>query len=99
MSAAFAGTCSHGTERMTGSAPGPAKVATRMVLLRMGLLRAPKSYPVNLSETLPSKLRHDPVSYLSGDAARMEKTRSGKRSLAGGPNCRITRQQIPAPCG
>jgi hypothetical protein len=37
MSAAFFCTCGHGTERMTGSAPGPAKVATRMVLLRMGL--------------------------------------------------------------
>jgi hypothetical protein len=29
-------------------------VATRMVLLRMGLCRAAKSYPVNLSETLPA---------------------------------------------
>src|SRR5262252_2512990 len=44
MSAAFAGTCGQGTDRMTGSAPGPAKVATRMVLLRMGLLGACKSY-------------------------------------------------------
>src|SRR5262249_39851628 len=41
MSAAFAGICGHGTARMTGSAPGPAKVATRMVLLRMGLFSAP----------------------------------------------------------
>jgi hypothetical protein len=33
---------------MTGSAPGPAKVATRMVLLRMGFIRAPhKSYPAS----------------------------------------------------
>jgi hypothetical protein len=37
MSAAFFPTCGHGTARMTGSAPGPAKVATRMVLLRMGM--------------------------------------------------------------
>src|SRR5262249_53582663 len=36
MSAAFFGTFGHGTERSTGSAPGPAKVATRMALLRMG---------------------------------------------------------------
>src|SRR5438132_6243387 len=36
---------------MTGSAPGPAKVATRMVLLRMGLFSAPKSYPASLAET------------------------------------------------
>src|SRR5215831_211130 len=43
MSAAFFPTCGHGTERMTGSAAGPAKVATRMVLLRMGLFSAPKS--------------------------------------------------------
>src|SRR5947208_1269319 len=35
MSAAFLETCGHGTERMIGSAPGPAKVATRMLLLRM----------------------------------------------------------------
>src|SRR5258707_15639486 len=35
MRAAFLGTCGHGTERMIGSAPGPAKVATRMVLLRI----------------------------------------------------------------
>src|SRR6266446_6487382 len=33
---------------MTGSAPGPAKVATRMVLLRMGLFSAPKSYHASL---------------------------------------------------
>jgi hypothetical protein len=38
MSAAFFCTCGQGTERMTGSAPGPAKVATRMLLLRMGFL-------------------------------------------------------------
>src|SRR6266480_4284876 len=48
MRAAFFCTCGHGTERMTGSAPGPAKVATRMVLLRMGFIRAPhKSCPVS----------------------------------------------------
>src|SRR6266480_1730641 len=48
MSAAFFCTCGHGTERMTGSAPGPAKVATRMVLLRMGFIRAPhKFYPAS----------------------------------------------------
>src|SRR5262245_40863880 len=40
---------------MTGSAPGPAKVATRMVLLRMGLLGACKSYPASLSETTRSR--------------------------------------------
>src|SRR5690242_558681 len=37
MSAAFFPTCGHGTARMTGSAPGPTKVATRMVLLRIGM--------------------------------------------------------------
>src|SRR6516225_9600391 len=35
MSAAFLGIFGHSTDRITGSAPGPAKVATRMVLLRM----------------------------------------------------------------
>src|SRR5262249_32020789 len=45
---AFAGTCGHGTERMTGSAPGPAKVATRMVLLRMDCSELP-SYHASLS--------------------------------------------------
>ena len=34
ISAAFFGICGHGTVRMTGVAPGAAKVATRMVSLR-----------------------------------------------------------------
>ena len=32
--AAFAGTCGRGTSRITGGAPGPAKVATRMPVMR-----------------------------------------------------------------
>src|SRR2546427_2624708 len=41
ISAAFFGTFGHGTLRMTGGAPGPAKVATRMSLRRTDVIRFP----------------------------------------------------------
>ena len=44
---ALFGIFGHCTERITGSAPGPAKVATRMVLLRMGSTGVFRPYPLS----------------------------------------------------
>src|SRR5438309_9694575 len=44
MSAALRPTSGHGTERMTGGAPGPAKVATRIMLARMTSLRGDQGH-------------------------------------------------------